>query len=131
MVRGTSALVWFHVGQPAFTLVEDVHTWLVCADGFQDFGVGRKNPDDVSVVFQQPLRCLYLRDAFWLYQPVLYFRLGGPVEGGVVDLCTGRGTGLEYPPRAAAGSAALPVSLPGHVTHRFQPSRLLHTTIHK
>lgn len=51
MVRGTPALAWFDVGQPVFTLVEDVHTWLVCADGLQDSGVGRKNPDDVSVVF--------------------------------------------------------------------------------
>lgn len=52
MVRVATALVRFDVGQPVvFTLVEDVHTWLVCADGFQDFGVRRKNPDDVSVIF--------------------------------------------------------------------------------
>lgn len=44
--------MWFDAGQPAIlTLVEDVHTWLVCTDVFQDVRVRRKNSDDVSVVF--------------------------------------------------------------------------------
>ena len=43
-----------------FTLVEDVHTWLVGIDDFQDFGVSREDPDDVPVILQQFLCCLQL-----------------------------------------------------------------------
>lgn len=42
------------------TLVEDVDTWLVGIDGLQDFGVGRKDPDDVPMVHQQFLSRLQL-----------------------------------------------------------------------
>lgn len=50
-----------------FTLVEDVHAWLVSTDGLQDFWVRRKDPDDVPVIVQQLLSCLQLRDACRLH----------------------------------------------------------------
>lgn len=73
-------------GPPGFTLVEDVHARLVGSDDFHDFGVRGEDPDDVPVILQQPPRRLPFRDACWHYQSVLDFGLGGPVEGGVINL---------------------------------------------
>lgn len=72
-----------------FTLVEDVHTRLVSIDDFQDFGVSGEDPDDVPVIFQQFLCRLQLRDAPRHHQSVPNFRFGGPVKGGVINLCKG------------------------------------------
>lgn len=79
------------------TLVEDIHTWLVSTDDLQDFGVQGEDPDNVPMMFQQFLCRLQLRDARGHHQSLLDFRFGGPVKGGVIDLCEDRGTQLESP----------------------------------
>lgn len=84
-------------GPLVLTLVEDVHTRLVSTDDFQDFGITGQDPYNVPVMFQQFLCCLQLRDACWYHQSFLDFRLGGPVKGGVINLCEDRGTQLESP----------------------------------
>lgn len=81
----------------ALTLVEDVHARLVGADDLQDLGVRGEDPDHVPVIRHQLLRRLQLRDAGWHYQPVLDFKFGGPVKGGVINLCRDRETRLESP----------------------------------
>lgn len=98
---------------PALTLVEDVHTGLVGADDLQDPGVRGQHPDDVPVVLQQPLHSLLLRDALGHHQAVLDLRLGGPVEGGVVDLCRRQGavgvtTRLRGGGRGGTGGGGVP-----------------------
>lgn len=101
----------------ALTLVEDVHARLVGTDDLQGFGVRGEDPDYAPVVRHQPLGRLLLRDAFWHYQPVLDFKFGGPVEGGVINLCRDRETCLEsWAAHPAGGEWALgpePGS-PGH-----------------
>lgn len=86
-----------------FTLVEDVHTWLVGADDFQDFAVRGEDPGDVPVMLQQLLGRLQRRDACRHHQPVLDFRLGGPVKGGVINLCKERGTWPQSPTQPCQG----------------------------
>lgn len=80
-------------GPSGFTLVEDVHAGLVGADDLQDLGVRGEDPDDVPVILEQLPRRLPLEDACRHHQSVLDFRLGGPVEGGVIDLCRREGRG--------------------------------------
>lgn len=101
----------------ALTLVEDVHARLVGTDDLQGFGVRGEDPDYAPVIRHQPLGRLLLRDAFWHYQSVLDFKFGGPVEGGVINLCRDRETCLEsWAAHPAGGEWALgpePGS-PGH-----------------